>query len=147
MSIRAETYTLQTKQCSKCKEEKPLSEFSKNKRTKDGYHFYCKDCKKADWEKFKSKRATEDKVFIIHTTYEFSVYFHVIAKTEWGVRSKIKKAIKEFGGLNENPEVFVRIDGDDMGDLMAIQEVKEDCEARFEDVTPYLLQETEGEEE
>lgn len=32
------------KLCSKCKVEKPLDEFYKNKNTKDGVHHYCKSC-------------------------------------------------------------------------------------------------------
>lgn len=35
----------QTKRCSKCGQELPLSEFSKNKSTKDGYESYCRRCK------------------------------------------------------------------------------------------------------
>lgn len=32
------------KQCALCKIEKPLSEFSKNARYKDGYYKHCKNC-------------------------------------------------------------------------------------------------------
>lgn len=32
------------KKCSNCKEEKPISDFHTNKRTKDGYTYYCKTC-------------------------------------------------------------------------------------------------------
>ena len=32
------------KQCSKCKEQKYKEEFKKNKGTKDGLHYYCKQC-------------------------------------------------------------------------------------------------------
>jgi hypothetical protein len=32
------------KVCSKCKEEKNLTDFHKNKNTKSGLHHYCKDC-------------------------------------------------------------------------------------------------------
>ena len=35
---------MKTKVCSGCKVEKPLSEFPKNKREKDGFHHYCKMC-------------------------------------------------------------------------------------------------------
>ena len=37
---------METKICSKCKEEKSVSQFSKNKALKDGYHGYCKLCDK-----------------------------------------------------------------------------------------------------
>lgn len=33
--------------CSRCKESKPLEEFPKNKRRKDGHNTYCKPCHKA----------------------------------------------------------------------------------------------------
>ena len=32
------------KTCSKCKEEKPLSEFTKNKTKKGGYNYTCRVC-------------------------------------------------------------------------------------------------------
>ena len=32
------------KKCTKCKEEKPLSGFNKNKSRKDGYQSSCKKC-------------------------------------------------------------------------------------------------------
>lgn len=37
--------TIQTKKCSKCGRKLPLSEFSKNNSTKDGYESYCRGCK------------------------------------------------------------------------------------------------------
>jgi hypothetical protein len=36
--------TIKTKVCSKCKEEKPLSDFCKNSSSKDGYRANCKSC-------------------------------------------------------------------------------------------------------
>ena len=36
--------TIQTKQCSRCKQNKPFSNFSKHKNTKDGLQNYCKSC-------------------------------------------------------------------------------------------------------
>jgi hypothetical protein len=45
------------KQCGKCKQLKPLSEFYKNKSTKDGLARWCKQCKK----EYRQKRATEKK--------------------------------------------------------------------------------------
>lgn len=35
---------MKTKVCSKCKELKNTTEFCKNKRMKDGFHYYCKAC-------------------------------------------------------------------------------------------------------
>ena len=36
-----------TKQCNRCKKDKPLSEFSKDTWSTDGLHNWCKDCMKA----------------------------------------------------------------------------------------------------
>lgn len=36
---------MEKKTCTKCKLEKPLSEFHKDKSEKDGYTFRCKDCR------------------------------------------------------------------------------------------------------
>lgn len=44
--------------CNKCKQEKPLSEFNKNKSYKDGLDCYCKECRKSygkGYRKFKFK--------------------------------------------------------------------------------------------
>jgi hypothetical protein len=35
------------KRCADCKQYKPLSEFPRNKNTKDGFHCYCKACNNA----------------------------------------------------------------------------------------------------
>ena len=34
------------KRCSKCKSTKPVSEFDKHSLSKDGYQYWCKECKK-----------------------------------------------------------------------------------------------------
>lgn len=36
----------QMKTCSKCHEEKEFVEFNKNRTTKDGYQFHCRDCQR-----------------------------------------------------------------------------------------------------
>ena len=37
---------METKRCTKCKEVKPVAEFSKDKSKKDGFHNACKTCSK-----------------------------------------------------------------------------------------------------
>lgn len=39
---------MQTKVCKKCKTEKPVSEFHFDKKQKDGYTRYCKDCRRVE---------------------------------------------------------------------------------------------------
>jgi hypothetical protein len=55
------------KVCTKCKIEKPLSEFSKNKRNKSGYEGRCKKCiteyQLAYREKFKEKLKEKNKIY------------------------------------------------------------------------------------
>lgn len=35
-----------SKNCRSCQTDKPLSEFSKNSKNKDGYRYFCKTCEK-----------------------------------------------------------------------------------------------------
>mgnify|MGYP003651196079 CR=1 FL=1 len=48
--------TTETKKCSKCDEVKSLEVFSKNKKSKDGHHWWCKKCFNEDITK---RRNTE----------------------------------------------------------------------------------------
>lgn len=55
----------ESKVCSKCKVEKGVGEFSKNKGKKDGLSCYCKPCKVAlakDWQE-NNKEKARDKVY------------------------------------------------------------------------------------
>jgi hypothetical protein len=50
------------KQCSKCKIQKDESEFSKNRKNKDGLRYYCKDCERAyTREHYEQKRGSAKK--------------------------------------------------------------------------------------
>jgi hypothetical protein len=44
---RKEPIMSDTKRCSKCKLHKPLSEYGKDKNSKDGLYHYCKTCRNA----------------------------------------------------------------------------------------------------
>lgn len=52
----------ESKICTKCKQEKPIVEFCKNKRQKDGYDYRCKACRKeyiTAYQKENSKKLRE----------------------------------------------------------------------------------------
>ena len=48
-----------SKRCSKCKDGKPLTEFHKDRRSKDGYKQWCKSCRKAYKQSEKGKAAAK----------------------------------------------------------------------------------------
>lgn len=56
------TENTQTKRCTKCGRELPLSEFSKASKSKDGHFWYCKECQskinKENWIKRRKARNT-----------------------------------------------------------------------------------------
>ena len=49
------------KRCSRCKIEKPLSEFHRNKSRKDGLNHDCKECKNARMREAKLSKKIVDK--------------------------------------------------------------------------------------
>lgn len=49
------------KYCKKCDNTKPKSDFGKNKNTKDGLQFYCKDCCKATTKRY--REANKEKYY------------------------------------------------------------------------------------
>lgn len=52
--------TMATKRCSRCKQEKPVTEFNKNRRMKGGLHHYCRECNRAYLREYKKKNAARN---------------------------------------------------------------------------------------
>lgn len=48
------------KRCSRCKESKPLSEFTKNRKSKDGLGAYCRPCATAKRNEWREKHPERD---------------------------------------------------------------------------------------
>ena len=67
---------MKTKVCTKCKEHKPLNEFHKSKKYKDGLHYECKSCKKeyddnmCPFKKWFTKKKSHAKIVGIEFTIE-----------------------------------------------------------------------------
>lgn len=88
-----------TKTCSKCKKEKPVSEFSQRKRSKDGYYAWCKDCAKAyqaAWY-LKNKETVDEK----HRKYRIENLEERRAYSKrYYNRPETQKRIKEYNKQN-----------------------------------------------
>jgi hypothetical protein len=52
-----------TKKCTKCKAIKPLSEFNKERRNKDGLHVWCRECIKAYKAKYRAEHKDERHIY------------------------------------------------------------------------------------
>jgi hypothetical protein len=77
---------IQIKSCNKCKSTKPLSEFCRHKKSKDGYNWSCKKCKAKDDATYYRKNRPK----IIKRV---SVY------TELN-KNKIKEYLKNYNKIN-----------------------------------------------
>jgi 5-methylcytosine-specific restriction endonuclease McrA len=61
-------WSMEEKFCSKCGEWKAFSEFNKNRAKKDGYHNYCKKCRKVyDTERYHKNKTCNDRKVVIRT--------------------------------------------------------------------------------
>lgn len=78
------------KRCSKCKESKSLSSFTKNKHTKSGLNYWCKEC----------TRKNSQSGYFKNRTYRLKQVeeYH---KTDKG-RNVLKKSVKKW--IDKNPE-------------------------------------------
>lgn len=52
-----------TKKCYGCKKELPIENFTKNKNTKDGLSYYCRDCTKKNYTLNKYKHSDNQKEY------------------------------------------------------------------------------------
>ena len=83
--------------CSKCKNEKEFSDFSKWKYSKDGFRNYCKECSKNEQKKYreKNKDTLKEKSRIYY--YENNDKIKVYLKSD-----DRKKSKKEYYERNKN---------------------------------------------
>lgn len=80
------------KKCGRCKEDKELSEFSKDKRAKDGLRWECKTC----WQQYYVKN--KQKLSEYHAQYQREHYDRV---------SEIKKKYYNKIKVSKQPDDFI----------------------------------------
>ncbi len=65
------------KKCSKCKDTKELTEFGKDKYSKDGFRVYCKECdtkkSKQYYQNNKEKRAKSDRIYKLKNRFNITL--------------------------------------------------------------------------
>lgn len=81
---------LDAKVCSRCKIEKSLSEFSKNKRTPDGLKYSCKACISSDY--FKNHKIEKEKR---KTHYNHNKQEYLSRSYRWREENPNKRQISE----------------------------------------------------
>ena len=69
---------METKICSNCDQEKPISEFPKCKRNKDGLDTHCKECRNAKNKAY--REANKDKVKVARHKYYEENKEHILAQ-------------------------------------------------------------------
>lgn len=89
-----------TKTCTKCKEEKPVSEFSKQKDKKDGLRCNCKECIKNSYKIYSNKNKSKDidvltKICTICGLEKTLEEFHKNNSKKYGVNSCCSLCEKE----------------------------------------------------
>jgi len=60
--------------CTKCKTDKPLTDFAKNKRSKDGLSYHCSDCRRQYREDTKDRRSKSHKKWIKNNQDKWKKY-------------------------------------------------------------------------
>ena len=73
---------MQTKQCSTCKEDKPLSDFHRNSSKQDGYQYSCKTCMKVYHKSWYTTNAATHKVNVKKNVYKFKQRFYEFMQTQ-----------------------------------------------------------------
>ena len=106
-----------TKRCSACHTHKPLSEYTKNRATKDGLRCYCKECSRMKKTEYEAKKKGESMryhkfkaIYNGMTTVQKKVYEAIPISEAWD-SVKIKNELQRTGGYTENRIMMGCING------------------------------------
>ncbi len=123
-----------TKKCSKCKEDKNLTDFHKNKSKKDGLQIYCKPCMIQSTTKYiqsDAGKATQKKYYTseigkVHRRAREKKY----NKTAKGIANNKKQCSKRWYADHEHSKLKLRARnaGVPLGVLKQIQERDKVCQ-------------------
>jgi hypothetical protein len=88
---------VKTKSCGKCRVEKDVTEFSKNKTSKDGLQNRCKECVKQYDKQYKKDNADKMKQYYKNNADRFT---HSIPA---GIYEVLYKGIRKYVGQSKQP--------------------------------------------
>ena len=88
------------KTCSICKKEKEYSEFCKNKSSKDGYHYSCKECHNRENSKWKKDNPGKEREYYYKNREKRILY-----SKEWAHNNPEKRKISREKWIRNNPEL------------------------------------------
>lgn len=92
-----------TKRCTKCGEDKPITEFYKTALTKSGLYSWCKSCHikaKNEWQKFKRKNDPE---FRKKESERHRAYYHKRMETDPAFREKVREYVRRSQQKKSKP--------------------------------------------
>jgi len=85
------------KRCSRCKQEKPVTEFGKHQRRKDGLQSYCRECKRAyDREYAKKNAARNPDESVVPSTKRSLGCEEELPVTEFGKNQSKKDGLRSY---------------------------------------------------
>jgi hypothetical protein len=82
------------KRCTKCNEEKPLTDYYKDKSKSDGYRTECKSCKKMYSKRFRQTEEYKNWKRKNSSAYYHSKYKHCV---EYKTKEKARRVKRDYG--------------------------------------------------
>ena len=79
------------KKCSKCKKNRHLSEFHKDSKTKDGYKYYCKECRRKEPEEYPGIKEYQKKYWKDHPEQRKAISNNYYLRNREVILEKTKK--------------------------------------------------------
>lgn len=89
---------METKRCYRCKQEKPLAEFGKDRRSKDGMNGCCRKCKKVYNEKYRRTHGILPKT-CGETSYNHAEYMREYRKSHPNLKEHDRKYAQDYRTL------------------------------------------------